>query len=252
MTTQAIVRRPGRNFHEGLTTARLGRPDHGIMALQHEAYVNALRGLGLEVHVLEPLDAFPDGHFVEDTAVVLPEVAVLARPGALARRGEEEAMAPVLDRFRVMDRIQPPGTLDGGDVLLVERHLLIGLSQRTNEEGARQLGAVVGRYGYGSSTVPVGEGLHLKSGVNGLGGRRLLITSGFDRCEALAGYERLVVPQGEEYAANSLWINGTLIMPAGFPCTRRAVEALGLPIVELDMSEARKMDGGLTCLSLRL
>ena len=140
---------------------------------------------------------------------------------------------------------------DGGDVLQVERHVLVGLSERTNLAGAEQLGAILESIGMSWTPVPVAEGLHFKSSVNEVG-ECLLVTSEFAHREELAGYEKIIVPDDEAYAANTLRINDHLIMPAGYPKTRCLLEPLGLPITELDLSEMRKMDGGLTCLSLRL
>lgn len=252
MFTHAIVRIPCENFAEGLTTSgHLGAADYDLMLRQHDAYVDALRALDLTVITLPPEDAFPDAHFVEDTAVVVPEVAVITNPGAPARNGEQASVARALARYKPTARIQGPGTLDGGDVLLVDRHFFVGLSERTNEEGARQFGEIVAARGYTMDAVPVGAGLHFKSGVNHLGGRTLLVTPGFKDLPQLAGYELLVTPGDEEYAANTLYVNGTLLTPAGFPGVRSLLDGLGLPVVELDMSETRKMDGGLTCLSLR-
>jgi len=250
-TTKAIVRRPATSCADGLTTANLGRPDHTSLCHQHGAYVRELEALGLEVEVLEPLSEFPDAHFIEDAAVVLPEVAVVTRPGAAARRGEAAAVEPVLRCSHPVERITEPGTLDGGDVLLLGRKLFVGLSERTDEEGAAQLGKIVGAHGYTSVSVDVGAGLHLKSSVNHLGDGCVLTTAALADHRAFAEYERIVVPVDEEYAANSLWINGTILTPSGFPATKRMLEELGCAVVELELSEARKMDGGLTCLSLR-
>ncbi len=172
MFTRAIARRPGRDFGAGITTSNLGAPDYDLVLRQHAAYVRALEDLGLEVTVLDSLEGFPDAYFVEDAAVVLPEIAVVTRPGAAARRGEADAMAAVLSRCRDLVRIEPPGTLDGGDVLLAGRRAFIGISGRTNDEGAKQLGAVLESAGLDWTTVPVARGLHLKSNVNYLGGTR--------------------------------------------------------------------------------
>lgn len=252
MFTHAIVRIPGENFASGLTTSgHLGAADHAVMLKQHEAYIQTLRDLGLDVEVLPPAPEYPDAHFVEDAAVVVPEVAVITRPGADSRRGEEVTIEPSLAAHKPVVRIAAPGTLDGGDVLLVDKRFFVGLSERTNEEGARQFAEIMGEHGYETTTVPVGEGLHFKSGVNHVGGNTLLVTPDFAGCKELEGYDLLETPDGEDYAANTLYINGTLITPKGFPGVRAMLDGLGLPIVELDMSETRKMDGGLTCLSLR-
>jgi dimethylargininase len=252
MFKQAIARRPGPDFAQGLTTATgEAPPDYARLLAQHEAYLETLRGLGLAVEVLDPLAGFPDAYFVEDVAVVLPGTAVLTRPGAPSRRGEAEPMAPVLARYREVARIPEPGTLDGGDVLKVGRHVFIGLSARTNAEGARALGAVLERHGFTWSPVPVGDGLHLKSSVSWAGEDVLVLTGAFRRRPEFAGYRQVWVDPEEAYAANLLWLNGHLLMPAGYPKLRARLGFLGLPIHELDASEARKMDGGLTCMSLR-
>ncbi len=251
MFTRAILRRPGSNFSDGLTTARLGRPDYDLLLEQHQAYADTLIALGLEIELLEALSAFPDAYFVEDVAVVTPEVAVITRPGALARRGEEEAMVPVLSKHRPLVRIVDPGTLDGGDVLIVDHTVFIGLSNRTNAEGAAQLGRILSTHGYDCRTVPVADGLHFKSSVTWVGGNRLLVSQPFAALPELKGYEQVLVDMDEEYASNTLLVNGTLLTPKGFPKTLQKLNSLGLPVVELDTSEARKMDGGLTCMSLR-
>ena len=250
MFTHAILRRPGADCADGITTGP-GRPDPALMQAQHTAYLDALRGIGLATEVLEPLPGHPDAYFVEDVAVVMPELAVLARPGAEARRGEVESMVPVLARHRPVVRIEAPGTLDGGDVLMVGRHFFVGLSRRTNLAGARALGAALERHGCTWAPVPVAEGLHLKSSVTWLGEGTLLITRALAHRPEFAGYRRILVDPGEAYACNVVWVNGHLLAAAGFPNTLAQLQGLGLPIHALDCSEARKMDGALTCLSLR-
>jgi dimethylargininase len=249
--THAITRRPGQEMAAGITTSTLGPPDSAKTMQQFEAYVATLHKCGVAVIVLDPLEGHPDAHFVEDTAVVTPKVAVITNPGAASRRGEVDSIAAALTPFRQTLRIQPPGTVDGGDVLMMGNHLLIGISDRTNQEGARQLGYAVAEFGYTWTPVPVAAGLHFKSSVNAVGADTLLTTPTFADHPALGGFRRIVISPQEAYAGNTLLINGRLIMPAGFPDTRRKLQALGKPIIELDTSEFRKMDGGLTCLSLR-
>ena len=251
--TRAITRRPGENFDRGITTVQWDRPPrYERILFQHAAYVAVLESLGLEVTVLPPAPDFPDAYFVEDTAVMLPGLAVLTRPGEPARRGEVAAMAPVLEGFGPVAAVQAPGLLDGGDVMQVENHLFIGLSRRTDMDGARQLGALAEARGLTWSTVPVAAALHLKTGVNFVGDGTLLLFEAYHDHPDFAGYRRIVVPPEEAPAANSLLVNGTLLVPAGFARTRAALATLGRPVVELDMSEADLMDGGLSCLSLRL
>lgn len=249
--TQAIVREPGPNCTAGLTTADLGLPDYDLLLAQHRHYVDLLCELGLWVDELPAEADYPDAYFVEDTAVVLPEVAVITIPGAPARRGEQESIAPALAQYRPLVYIEPPGHLEGGDVLMVGRHFFIGLSERTNEAGAEQLSRIVAGHGYTSTAVPVGPGLHLKSSVNVVGPNTLLLTAEFAGHPAFAGYHHIVLDAAEAYASNTLLINGTLIMPRGFPRTRAKLESLGQPVVEINVSEVQKMDGGLTCMSLR-
>ena len=249
--TTAIARKLGKNFAKGLTTSNLGSPDYELILKQHAAYIDTLKSIGLEVIILDEQENFPDAHFVEDTAVVTPDVAVIARPGAKARQGEEDSIAPVLDRFRKTVRIAAPATLDGGDVLMVGNHFFIGISERTNKDGALQLGRYLEEYGNTWDAVRVGAGLHLKSSINFIGNNTLLVTEEFANKEVLKAYDKIIVDAGEAYAANTLWINDHLIVPIRFPATREKLDATGMKIIELDMSEFRKMDGGLTCLSLR-
>jgi dimethylargininase len=247
----AITRRPGKDMAAGITTSTLGPPDYQKALNQFDAYVEALSNCRISVSVLEPLEGYPDAHFVEDAAVVTPDMAIITNPGAASRKGEVHSIAAALRPFRTAVWIQPPGTLDGGDVLMVGRHFFIGLSDRTNEAGAQQLGDAVAGFGYTWTPVPVAAGLHFKSSVNALGKDTLLTTQAFADHPALAGFKRIVVLPREEYAGNTLLVNDRLIMPAGFPDTRNKLRSLKMPIIEVDTSEYRKMDGGLTCLSLR-
>ncbi len=252
MFRYTITRKPGENFAKGITTFKDEiPPSYELMVKQHETYVKTLRSFGLEVIVLDPLPEYPDAHFVEDTAVVTPAVAIITNPGAESRKGEADAIAPVLARYRKTVRIQAPGTLDGGDVLMVGTHFFIGLSERTNQEGTEQLGRILETYGNTWTMVPVVTGLHFKSSVNYVGKNILLVTEDFVDLDELKDYEKIIVDKDEAYACNTLLANDRLITPKGFPRTRKKLEAIGLEIVELDVSEVRKMDGGLTCLSIR-
>ena len=249
--THAITRQPGENFSQGITTSNLGVPSYPKILEQHTAYVESLKQVGLETIELKALPNFPDAYFVEDVAVITPEVAVITNPGAAARSGEQLAIEPVLAQYRAIENIQPPGTLDGGDVLMVGKHFFIGISERTNPLGAAQLGAILERFGNTWMAVPVGAGLHLKSSVNWVGENNLLVSAGFAGQPEFENFRQIVVDSAEEYACNTLWINDILLTPRGFPKTREQLETLGLPIIEVDTSEAQKMDGGLTCMSLR-
>ncbi|MBN2356746.1 hypothetical protein JXO59_11585 [candidate division KSB1 bacterium] len=221
------------------------------MMQQHQAYVATLMRLGLTVEVLEPLPDYPDAYFVEDTAVVMPEVAVIANPGAAARNGEQEAMAPALARHRRLEFIRPPGTLDGGDVLMADRHFFIGLSGRTNRSGAEQFADIAAKFGYQCTLVPVPVSLHLKADVSYMGDGTLLVTTEMAMAEAFEPYTKIILHPSEAYAANALLINDHILLPKGFADCRGKLLHLGKQIIELDVGEAGKMDGGLSCLSLR-
>jgi dimethylargininase len=249
--THAIVRKPGSNFRQGLTTTHLKPGRYSELLKQHTAYVDILRELGLEIIELDPQPDFPDAYFVEDTAVVTPDVAVITIPGAPARQGEENTIAPVLARYRETIHIQPPATVDGGDVLMVGKHFFIGISDRTNVAGTEELGGILEKYGNTWQTVVVGEGLHLKSSVNYVGKNTLLLTKEFQGHKFFDRYAKIILDEDETYAANTLLINDCLLMPAGYPRTRTRLENLNYRIIELNVSEVRKMDGGLTCMSLR-
>jgi dimethylargininase len=247
----AITRLPAQTFDRGITTAKLGPPSYESVLKQHRAYTEALKSIGLKVIELEPLSEYPDAHFVEDTAVVTSEMAIITNPGAPSRQGEEKSIAAVLAQYRPLEHIQAPGTVDGGDVLMIDNHYLIGISQRTNPQGAEQMGRILDRQGKTHATVAVGAALHFKSSVNYAGKNTVLVTPDVAEHEALAAYEKIIIDPKESYAANTLWINDYLLIPRGFPNTKTKLKALGLPIIELDVSEMQKMDGGLTCLSIR-
>lgn len=253
--TRAIVRPPAATYAAGITSSSLGPPDLALALQQHTAYCQGLEGLGLSLVRLGPDPEFPDSTFVEDTAIITAQGAILTRPGAATRAGEVGPIGEVLRRhFAELDEIGAPATVDGGDVCEAGRHFFIGLSERTNREGAEQLSAWLGRRGLGSTVIDVREIpglLHLKTGLSWLGGGRLLAVGEIAGHEALGGWEVVRVPDGEEYAANCVMINGTLLVARGFPETGAMLRKRGFEIIPLDMSEYRKMDGGLSCLSLR-
>jgi dimethylargininase len=252
MVSRAITRQPSRNFASGLTTQSPDLPpDYNRMRKQHQAYVETLRSIGLEVIVMPPEPGYPDAHFVEDTAVITPDVAVITNPGAVSRRGETDSIEAILEQYRPIRRIHAPGTLDGGDVLMLDSHVFIGLSERTNPSGGTQLGHILEAGGYSWSLIPVGDGLHFKSSVNLIAPNTLLVAENFPGREQLQACKLIAVPEDEAYAANTLWINNHLLIPAGYPKVCKKLAVFGYPIIELDVSEVQKMDGGLTCLSLR-
>lgn len=251
----AIVRPPGENFAEGLTTVDLGAPDFAKAISQHEAYCAALERCGLELTQLKADLRYPDSTFVEDTAVLAERCSIITRPGDPSRLGEETEIRKALASwFPALDEIHSPGTVDGGDICEAGSHFFIGLSKRTNEEGAKQLVAILARHGYTSEVVDVRKVpgmLHVKSGVSYLGDGRLAAIGELADHPAFASYGIVRVDAGEAYAANCVRVNGWVLAPAWHPKTGAAIRALGLEVIELDMSEFQKMDGGLSCLSLR-
>lgn len=252
MFTKAIIRLPGPDLVHGITTAQLGPPDFPAALEQHRAYAEALRQCGMEITELPALPGYPDAVFIEDAALCTPAGAVITRPGAPSRRGETEGMEQVLAPFfGQIAKIEAPGTLEAGDVMMVGDHYFIGLSERTNEQGARQLIAILERWNLSGSIVPLREVLHLKTGLSYLENNNLLVCGEFVEDPAFAHFNRIIVDPAEAYAANSVWINGKVLVPAGFPVTQKLIEKAGYETIALEMSEFQKLDGGLSCLSLR-
>jgi dimethylargininase len=250
--TKAIVRTPGRSLVNGLTAANLGKPQYEKALSQHASYVQALESAGLDVTVLMPDEQYPDSTFVEDTALLTSQCAIITRPGAPSRRGETEAIERALEEsYSSIDRVRPPGKMDAGDIMMVGTHFYIGLSQRTNKEGADQVIRILKRYGMTGSTIPLAKVLHLKSGVSYLEHNRLVAAGEFVGLLDFASCEIIKVDEDEQYAANCLWLNGIVLTASGFPKITFAIEAHGYKTVQLDMSEFQKLDGGLSCLSLR-
>ncbi len=255
MFTHALLRLPGENFAQGLTQSGEGAPDPALALVQHQHYRTALEAAGLALTVLSADPRHADGCFVEDTALLTARGAILTRPGAPSRRGETDAIEAALrPAFHELARIDAPGTVDAGDVCDADGHFLIGLSARTNAAGAAQLAGLLGELGYRSDVIDIRASkalLHLKSGISYLGEGRLLATKDLPRHPALAAYELVQVPAAELYAANALRVNDRVLVAAGYPQARAAIESLGFETVALEMSEFRKLDGGLSCLSLR-
>lgn len=253
--TRAVVCAPAASFPDGITSSSLGPPDLALALEQHDAYCRTLERLGVSVVSLAPDSRFPDSTFIEDVAIVTARGAILARPGAPSRAGEVAAVRPALGQwFPEPAEITAPGTVDGGDVCEAGEHFFIGLSRRTNPEGAAQLAGWLAQQGFASIVVDIRKLpglLHLKTGLSWLGGRRLLAAGELAGHEALRGWEIVRVPEAEDYAANCVGVNGTLLIAQGFPATAAVLGELGHALMPLPMSEFRKMDGGLSCLSLR-
>lgn len=255
MFRTAIVRPPSPNFADGLTRERLGPPDYATALAQHVQYCAALERCGLKLIRLDADARHPDATFVEDTAVLMPRRRIVTRPGAESRRGEIDAIrTSLVHQGFELDAIVAPGTVDGGDICEAGDHVFIGLSARTNEDGAEQLASLLRSAGYGTSIVDIRgvDGiLHLKSGMSWLGDGRLLLIEALIHHPAFAHHERIRVESDEAYAANAVRVNGHVLLAAGYRRTAARLRELGYALIELDMSEFRKMDGGLSCLSLR-
>jgi dimethylargininase len=205
--------------------------------------------------VLPADDRFPDATFVEDTAILTERCAIVTRPGALSRQGEVESIRSVLPQFFAeVHAIEFPGSVDGGDVCEAGEHFFIGISNRTNEEGAQQLAEILWSYDYTSAFVDVRNIksiLHLKSGLSAIGPKQLAVIDELLGLSEFNGYDLLQVDKSEEYAANCIEINEAVLVAAGYPLFSRQLKERGQRIIELEMSEFQKMDGGLSCLSLR-
>jgi dimethylargininase len=251
----AITRLPAQTFSHGLTSSSEGEPSVEKALDQHGRYCDALRACGLTVDILEAASEYPDSTFVEDTAILAARVAIIMRPGAQSRLGEIELIKNAIPTHSTeVMQIIAPGSMDGGDVCQADEHFFIGLSARTNVEGARQLSAILHAHGYTSSTVDIrGQSrlLHLKSGIAYLGNKRLVIAPELSALSAFQAYELIEVVSAEMYAANCIHINDRVLIPAGYPKIAAVLESLGYASLALDVSEFRKMDGGLSCLSLR-
>jgi dimethylargininase len=261
MFTKAIVRRPAPNFLDGLTSAGLGAPDYDRALEQHSAYCAALEQCGLELIRLEADERYPDSCFVEDAALIVgrsaahSSFAIITRPGALSRQGEVVGIRDVLSRiFPSIFEIQSPGTLDGGDICEAGTHCFIGISERTNEHGAQQLAEILATSGFTHSLVDtsgISGLLHLKSGLSYLGDNTLIVTEALAMCDEFCGYDLIQIDPGDEYAANCIEVNRRVLIAAGYARFEAKLRASGYETIALDMSEFRKMDGGLSCLSLR-
>lgn len=252
MFKYAIVKKPGKSLINGITSASLGKPDYEKALQQHDFYVETLKKCGVEVTILEADEEYPDSTFVEDPAIVTQKCAIITNPGASSRNGEKTKMAEVLKKIHDnIEYIKDPGTVEGGDVMRVGDHFYIGLSARTNQEGAQQLIEVLNKYGYTGSIVSLEKVLHLKTGLAYLENNTLLVSGEFVDKVEFEDFNKIIIDENESYAANCIWVNDHVLVPAGHEKTRKDIEAAGYKVEVVDTSEFRKLDGGLSCLSLR-
>jgi dimethylargininase len=224
--------------------------DIALARAQHAAYCQALRDCRAQVVTLDVNEQLADAAFIEDTAIVLDEVAVLCSMGAPSRRGEPGRIEPVLREYREIARIEPPATIEGGDALRVGRTLLVGQSCRTSAAGIKLLAALVSRYGYEVKPVPVRGCLHLKTACTALGDGRLLINRAWIDSAALAGYELVNVPEAEPWGANVALVRSKVVLAAAHVQTAELIDSLGFTVQAIELTEFAKAEGGVTCLSL--
>ena len=253
MFTSAIVRTPAKSIVEGLTESKaLGAPNYEQAIIQHQSYIDSLKMCGLDVTVLEPCEEYPDSTFLEDVALITPSCAIITRPGAYSRRGEVKEIESVLrNRFNNVKVIEAPGTLEGGDVMMVGNHYYIGLSNRTNLKGAKQIIEILNKYGMSGSTISLNKMLHLKTGLSFLENNNLIVCGEFINDSRFDQYNSIEIPESESYAANCIWVNEFVIIPTGYPITKEKIRNAGYTVLDTDVSEFKKLDGGLSCLSLR-
>jgi dimethylargininase len=252
MFTKAIVRTPSKSMINGITTANLGTPIYDLALKQHQIYIDVLTKCGLQVTVLPPDEEFPDSTFVEDTALLTSKCAIITNPGAPSRSGETKAIKTVLDKYYSnIEEIEQPGTVEAGDIMMVGDHFYIGLSERTNEDGTAQIITLLNKYGYSGSAVFLQKVLHLKTGVSYLENNNLVASGEFLQEEEFQNFNIIEVGSDESYSANCIWINNNVLIPKGFPKSMNKIINAGYSVIEVDVSEFRKLDGGLSCLSLR-
>jgi dimethylargininase len=251
--TDAIVRKPGKSVVNGLRSVDRGSPNVELFETEHNLYVRALERAGLRVRVLPPLEAFPDSVFIEDTALCLAEGAVILRPGALSRTGEARATATAFAGFGMPTRIVDPGSfIDGGDILVTDTVILVGLSARTNRAGFDSLKNILSDWGYSVRAVRTPRRvLHFKSVCSLLDSDTILATSRVSGFECFSPFRVLTVPRGEEAAANSIRVNDRVLVPKGFPATLELIVRAGYLVEEVPVRQAGLLDGGVSCLSLR-
>ncbi|MEF0941738.1 arginine deiminase family protein [Rhizobium sp. BR 362] len=249
----AIVREPSRSVVDGLRAGEHASPTYEGVKAEHNDYIAALREAGVRVTILPALEAFPDSIFVEDPALVFTEGAILLRPGAASRVGEPAAIAPALrDMFDTVLDLPGQGYVDGGDVLTTPKEVMIGLSARTDKAGAEALALCIDKLGRKAKLVATPEGvLHFKTDCSLLDEETVLSTARLARSGVFKDFKQIIIPEGEEAAANALRVNDILMVPAEHPRTLDMLDRLGYRIVAMKTAEIGRIDAGLSCLSLR-
>ncbi len=251
--THAVTRKPGASITDGLRAVDTGTPDLERFLAHHADYVAALKSTGATVTELDALEGYPDSVFVEDAALCLPEAAIAMRPGTPTRLGEAAIMAPVLAGiYGEVLAIEGDGFIDGGDILTTEREILIGTSARTDSKGIDALRDIVSRWNYTVREVQTPEGvLHFKTDCSLLDENTILSTKRLAASGCFDGYKVIHTAHGEEACANAIRFNDLVLMPDGFPKTAAILVEAGYNVRRIGNTEAGKLDGGMSCLSLR-
>lgn len=251
--TIAITRKISPRFNECEVTHIERTPiDLDVARAQHEEYVNALASLGCQVIELPEEPDLPDSVFVEDTAFILPEVAVITRPGADSRKPETESIIRALSPHRPLVHVTEPGTVDGGDVLVLGKNIYIGISTRSNDSAVRQLQELLAKYGYTVTAVEMHDCLHLKTALTKVDDKTLLINPNWVDTSHFKGFDWIEVDPSEPFAANCLPVGDRIIFPTAFPKTRQKLEQKGYKIQAVNVAELAKAEGAVTCCSLVL
>lgn len=251
--SHAICRLPSRSLVDGLRAVDTGQPDYEVFVKDHTDYVETLKSTGAEVLVLDALEEFPDSVFVEDAALCLPKGAVIMRPGAPSRLGEADAIKQsITSLYSNVEQVKGPGFIEGGDILVTEKEVLVGHSARTDEAGIEELASIIEPWGYKLREVDTPDGvLHFKTDCSLLDENTILSTKRLAQSGCFEAYNVIYTADGEEACANTIRFNDYVIMPAGFPKTEQLLLDAGFAIKKIGNAEAEKLDGGMSCLSLR-
>ena len=255
MFKNIIVKKPCPAICDGISSSENPQiPDYKKALIQHESYIKTMEQCGVKVTVLENSPDFPDSCFVEDVAVLTSKCAIITNPGADSRNGEIKEIIPVIETFYPSEKIhyiKSPATLDGGDVMMIEDTFYVGKSDRTNDEGIAQFIAILNQYGLKGIKVTLTEVLHLKTGVNYLDNNTLLVSGEFVDHPLFKDFKKIIITEDELYSANCVFVNGKVIVPTNYPKTKQSIIDAGYDVLTTDTSEYKKIDGGLSCLSLR-
>lgn len=247
----AIVREIANTYNNCVVTfSDTPLIDVSLAKQQHNNYCNVLSQVGVDITKLEADDNLPDCCFVEDTAIIIEDIAIITYLGTESRVNETYEIEKSLKNYKKIYHINLPGTIEGGDVLKIDKKIYVGISQRTNIEGINQLALIVKDKGYEVIGVNIWDTLHLKSACTYLGNNVVIFSQGHFDESIFSSYDTIIVPKEEEYCANTLTINGQVLIPKGFPITKGLITIKGFSVIELEMTEIQKAEGALTCLSL--